>query len=185
MAGRGSILIGAVFGALATALLGGIAWAAIPTTPGGVIQGCYDSGGNVKVVETGQPCPPKYTPFQWNQQGIQGVPGKDGTNGTNGTNGDQWRKRYERIGTNRIELCERRVEVHRSERRDVRVQRCERACRPGRQRRHRRTRRRVVPADQPRVRWTTGSAGTGRRGDCLGACRCRRDDHRVDPRTHC
>ena len=78
MARRGSVLIGAVVGALATMLLGGIAWAAIPNTPGGVIQGCYDSGGNVKVIEA-LPCPPKYTPFQWNQQG------PSGTNGTNGT----------------------------------------------------------------------------------------------------
>jgi len=77
MARRGSILIAAVVGALATMLVGGIAWAAIPTTPGGVIQGCYDSGGNVKVVEA-LPCPAKYTPFQWNQLGPAG------TNGTNG-----------------------------------------------------------------------------------------------------
>ena len=80
MARRGSILIAAVVGALATMLVGGIAWAAIPSTPGGVIQGCYDAGGNVKVVEA-LPCPAKYAAFQWNQQG------RAGTNGTNGTNG--------------------------------------------------------------------------------------------------
>jgi len=86
MARRGSVLIGAVVGALATMLLGGIAWAAIPSTPGGVIQGCYDAGGNVKVVEA-LPCPSKYTPFQWNQQGPAGTNGTNGTDGTNGTNG--------------------------------------------------------------------------------------------------
>lgn len=84
MARRGSVLIGAVVGALATMLLGGIAWAAIPSTPGGVIQGCYDAGGNVKVVEA-LPCPSKYTPFQWNQQGPAGTNGTDGTNGVSPT----------------------------------------------------------------------------------------------------
>jgi hypothetical protein len=44
--------------------------------PGGVIQGCYDSGGNVKVVAYGAACPRTYTPLQWNQQGIQGIPGE-------------------------------------------------------------------------------------------------------------
>jgi Collagen triple helix repeat (20 copies) len=83
MTRRASLLIGAVVGALVTMLAGGIAWAAIPAVPGGVIQGCYDSGGNVKVVEA-LPCPPKHTPFQWNQQG---APGTNGTNGTNGTDG--------------------------------------------------------------------------------------------------
>ena len=33
---------------------------------GGVIQGCYDSGGNVKVVAA-LPCPKGYTALQWNQ----------------------------------------------------------------------------------------------------------------------
>jgi hypothetical protein len=84
MARRGSVLIGVVVGALATMLLGGIAWAAIPGTPGGVIQGCYDSGGNVKVVEA-LPCPSKYTPFQWNQQGLAGTNGINGTNGVSPT----------------------------------------------------------------------------------------------------
>jgi hypothetical protein len=59
-------------GAVAIMLAGGVAWAAIGD--GGVIQGCYDSGGNVKVVAA-LPCPRGYTPFQWNQQGPPGIPG--------------------------------------------------------------------------------------------------------------
>jgi hypothetical protein len=73
-------LIAALVGASAVLVVAGsVAWAGIPGTSG-VIQGCYDSGGNVKVVEA-LPCPRNYTPFQWNQQG------QPGTNGTNGTNG--------------------------------------------------------------------------------------------------
>jgi hypothetical protein len=61
-----------------------------------VIQGCYDSGGNVKVVEV-LPCPRGYSALQWNQQGIQGIEGqqgppgpagKDGLDGTNGADGE-------------------------------------------------------------------------------------------------
>jgi hypothetical protein len=68
---------------LATALAGSVALAAIPG-PGGVIQGCYDSGGNLKVVEA-LSCPKNYTALRWNQQGIQGLPGADGEDGTDGT----------------------------------------------------------------------------------------------------
>jgi hypothetical protein len=57
-------------------LAGGLAWGAIGD--GGVIQGCYDSGGNVKVVSA-LPCPKGYTPFRWNQEGPQGPPGPSGT----------------------------------------------------------------------------------------------------------
>lgn len=74
-------LVGATVG---TVLAGGIAWGAIGD--GGVIQGCYDAGGNLKVVAA-LPCPKGFTPLQWNQQGIQGPPGRDGVNGINGTNG--------------------------------------------------------------------------------------------------
>jgi hypothetical protein len=80
------LLAAAVLGALvATGLAGGIALAAIPG-PDGVIQGCYDSGGNVKVVSA-LPCPRNYTPFQWNQSGPQGEPGAPGAPGTPGTPG--------------------------------------------------------------------------------------------------
>ena len=73
-------------GAVSMALASSIAWAAIPG-PSGVIQGCYDSGGNVKVVEA-LPCPRTYVPFQWNQQGIQGIQGLQGVPGQKGDKGD-------------------------------------------------------------------------------------------------
>jgi hypothetical protein len=55
-----SALVGAV---IAVVVAGGVAWATIPPMPGGVIQGCYDAGGNVKVVEA-LPRPARHTPFQ-------------------------------------------------------------------------------------------------------------------------
>ena len=82
---RGRDLVAAlVGGAVAIVLAAGVAWAAIGD--GGVIQGCYDSGGNVKVVAS-LPCPKGYTPFQWNQQGPKGGPGPQGPPGANGQNG--------------------------------------------------------------------------------------------------
>ena len=59
--------------AVALVALGGAAWA---TTAIGddVIQGCYDSGGNLKVVDT-LPCPKGWKPLSWNKQGPQGEPG--------------------------------------------------------------------------------------------------------------
>ncbi len=85
MAHRTAVVLGVLVGALTTALVGGIAWAAIPG-PGGVIQGCYDNGGNLKVVNS-LPCPKNWTPLQWSQTGPPGVDGTNGTNGTDGTNG--------------------------------------------------------------------------------------------------
>jgi hypothetical protein len=80
-------LVAAAAGALAaTVLAGGVAWAAIPG-PGGVIQGCYDSGGNLKIVDS-LPCPRGYTAFQWNVQGVQGPPGPVGPKGDKGDKGD-------------------------------------------------------------------------------------------------
>ena len=60
----------------------GVAYAAIPGA-GGVIQGCYDSGGNLKVVSA-LPCPKSYTPLQWNQQGVKGDTGATGATGATG-----------------------------------------------------------------------------------------------------
>ena len=40
--------------------LGGVAYAAIPNDSG-VIYGCYDSGGNLKVIQSGQSCGKGYT----------------------------------------------------------------------------------------------------------------------------
>jgi hypothetical protein len=86
---RKRLLITAAGALFAVAIAGGVAWASIPGN-GGVIQGCYDSGGNVKVVPA-LPCPRGYTAFAWNQQGLKGADGasgKDGANGTNGVDGD-------------------------------------------------------------------------------------------------
>jgi hypothetical protein len=75
-----------VVGALAATVIAvGVAYAAIPGA-GGVIQGCYDSGGNVKVVSA-LPCPKGYTSLVWNQQGPPGTPGAPGQPGTPGQNG--------------------------------------------------------------------------------------------------
>jgi microcystin-dependent protein len=76
-----------VAAAAAGAVAGGVAWATIPDSSG-VIQGCYDSGGNVKVVAA-LPCPRGYTPFQWNQQGPPGIPGATGGTGPAGAKGDK------------------------------------------------------------------------------------------------
>lgn len=68
-------------GALAaSALAGGVAWAAIPDSSG-VIQGCYSNGGNLKVVSE-PPCPKGYTSLPWNQQGPKGDPGANGVSPT-------------------------------------------------------------------------------------------------------
>ena len=67
----------AAAGALAaSALAGGVAWAAIPDSSG-VIKGCYSSGGNLKVVSE-LPCPKGFTSLPWNQEGAKGDRGTDG-----------------------------------------------------------------------------------------------------------
>ena len=81
---RRLLLAGAIvaFGGLAV----GIAFAAIPGS-NGVIQGCYDRDGDLKVVDA-LPCPKHWTPLQWNQQGIQGIQGVKGDQGIQGDKGD-------------------------------------------------------------------------------------------------
>ena len=49
------------------AVAGGVVWAAIPDS-NGVIQGCYDSGGNLKVVSA-LPCPKSYAPLPMGRGG--------------------------------------------------------------------------------------------------------------------
>ena len=82
---RRLLLAGAIvaFGGLAV----GIAFAAIPDS-NGVIQGCYDHGGNLKVVDA-LPRPKHWTPLPWNQQGIQGIQGVKGDQGIQGIQGIQ------------------------------------------------------------------------------------------------
>jgi Collagen triple helix repeat (20 copies) len=84
---RGNLLSAGVGAIVATALVGSVAWAAIPG-PGGVIQGCYDSGGNLRVVDA-LPCPRNFTALQWNQQGQPGQQGPQGIPGSKGDKGDQ------------------------------------------------------------------------------------------------
>jgi len=74
-------------------VVAGVAYAAggIPGADG-VIQGCYDAGGNLKVVAS-LPCPKGYTALSWNQAGPQGLkgdkgePGATGQAGKDGSNG--------------------------------------------------------------------------------------------------
>jgi hypothetical protein len=73
-------------GAIALVLTVGVAWAAIPGD-GGVIQGCHDNGGNLKVV-LALPCPKGYVPLAWNQTGQQGPKGDKGDTGPKGDPGD-------------------------------------------------------------------------------------------------
>jgi hypothetical protein len=72
--------------ALAVAL-GGAAYAAIPGN--GVIHGCYNSGGNLKVIDTATApsCPKGYTALTWNQRGPQGPQGQQGPAGPAGAPG--------------------------------------------------------------------------------------------------
>jgi hypothetical protein len=48
--------------------------------PDGQIQGCYDSGGNLRVVSA-LPCPKGFTPLAWSQTGPQGPAGPAGPTG--------------------------------------------------------------------------------------------------------
>lgn len=81
---RVKLISGAVV--LTLAIAGGVAYAAIPD--GGVIQGCYDTGGNLKVVPAA-PCPKGFTSLPWNQQGPKGDKGDTGPQGPAGPQGAQ------------------------------------------------------------------------------------------------
>jgi len=89
MTARGSWLRrGVVLAAVAViATVGGVAYASIPDSSG-VIHGCYDSGGNLKVVQT-VPCPKRYTPLAWSQAGPTGPAGPAGPSGATGPAGPQ------------------------------------------------------------------------------------------------
>jgi hypothetical protein len=63
---------------LMLALIGGIAYAAIPDA-NGVIHGCYHNvSGNLRVVDPATSCLPSETAITWNQSGQQGPPGLSG-----------------------------------------------------------------------------------------------------------
>ena len=74
---RPLLLVGVVVAA--SFVVAGFAFGAIPGT-GGAIQGCYDSGGNLKVVNA-LPCPKGFTPLSWAQQGATGQPEQPGQPG--------------------------------------------------------------------------------------------------------
>ena len=87
-----SNLAAALAGALAaTALTGGIAWAAIPDHEG-LIHGCYTKlGGVLRVIDTakGQKCLTHLeAPITWNEQGPRGEPGPVGADGARGPQGE-------------------------------------------------------------------------------------------------
>src|SRR5271169_1902669 len=87
--------IGFLAAGLAVALVavGGTAFAAVSSIPdsSGVIHGCYDSGGNMKVIDTSvtSTCPKGYTSLNWNQTGPQGPTGPQGATGLTGATGPQ------------------------------------------------------------------------------------------------
>jgi hypothetical protein len=64
----------------------GVAYAASIPGSGGVIQGCFDNGGNLKVVST-LPCAKSWTPLAWNQTGPAGPQGETGPAGPQGETG--------------------------------------------------------------------------------------------------
>lgn len=78
--------------AAAAVLAGGTAYGAvwsIPDSTTGVIHSCYDSGGNLKVIDTSVTtvCPKGYSALDWNQKGPQGQQGADGPPGVAGATG--------------------------------------------------------------------------------------------------
>ena len=81
----------AVTAASGLALLAGgtAAGAAIagPVGGDGTIHGCYDVGGNVKVVDASAACPKGYTALNWSQAGPKGPAGAPGAKGDTGDTG--------------------------------------------------------------------------------------------------
>jgi hypothetical protein len=89
---RKKLVLSAAALAAATMLGTGVAWAAGVTLPfsgdGNTINGCYSSGGALKVLTPSAPtCPSGYTPIHWNQTGPQGPAGPQGSQGDTGPAG--------------------------------------------------------------------------------------------------
>jgi len=59
-----------------------------PVGGDGTIHGCYDSGGNLKVIDASATCPKTYTSLNWSQTGPQGPKGDTGAIGPQGPKGD-------------------------------------------------------------------------------------------------
>jgi hypothetical protein len=72
----------------ATALAGGIAWAAIPGASG-VINGCYQKvEGQLRVIDPGtDSCRPSEVAITWNERGVAGGKGDPGAPGGDGRDG--------------------------------------------------------------------------------------------------
>ena len=78
---RSTLILISAGAALALVTAGTAAGAAIagPVDGSGVIHGCYDSGGAVKVIDTSAPgCPKGWTSLNWSQQGPAGATGPAG-----------------------------------------------------------------------------------------------------------
>jgi hypothetical protein len=87
MASRRRLTVAAAV--LAAAVGAGIASAVGVTLPfsddGNTINGCYSSGGALKLLTPNEPtCPKGYVPIRWNQTGPQGPAGPQGTTGAQG-----------------------------------------------------------------------------------------------------
>ena len=67
-------------------LVSGVVLAGSVPGPDGVIHGCYDKQGDVKVVAS-LPCPKGYTVLDWNLTGPQGPAGATGATGPSGPAG--------------------------------------------------------------------------------------------------
>jgi hypothetical protein len=88
---RRDLLSAGAGAAIATALAGGIAWAAIPGV-GGTINGCYQKNeGQLRVIDPGtDKCRPSEVAIAWNEHGVAGdkgdpgAPGRDGVDGRDG-----------------------------------------------------------------------------------------------------
>jgi hypothetical protein len=76
---------------VALAAAGGTAFAAVSSIPdsSGVIHGCYDRDGDVKVIDTSvtSTCPKRDTSLNWSQTGPQGAAGPQGPTGPAGATG--------------------------------------------------------------------------------------------------
>ena len=89
MSKRGRLLLLAVV-ALLVAVGGGVAYATIPTSGTGVINGCYEKRtGILRVIdaEAGKTCTSFETPISWNQMGPKGDRGAEGLAGPVGAQG--------------------------------------------------------------------------------------------------
>ena len=73
---------------IATAVAGGFALAAIPSS--GVISGCYQKNqGQLRVVDSAADCHSSEVPLSWNQTGVGGSQGATGATGPIGATGVQ------------------------------------------------------------------------------------------------